>query len=388
MAIELEKNYFKTYKLNNPECLCLNDDITLLNCEEIEEKFIKNKIVNGIIGGPPCIGYSTVGNRKLDDPRNMMIYYFIKWVEYFKPTFYVMENVPGILSMARGEVVEKIKKLYKEIGYTCLIKTLLAAEYGVPQLRKRVFFIGTKNGALKSLKIPKTYKKDSIQKTLFEKDSLPSFLTVRDALSDILDIVPFNENNSEDSDKDYTQPPMTEYQRYLRKESDKLSDHVAPNHSKLVVERISHINQGENHSSLPKKYQLKGGYPNIYGRLHLDNPADTITGNCGCVSAPGRFIHPIQNRAISIREAARLQSFPDNYMFVGSMRDKYKQVGNAVPPLMAYAIAKFIKIDLEFELRQRILNLNLKPIQKKESDDLNLLDYIGFVDKDDNSKND
>jgi DNA (cytosine-5)-methyltransferase 1 len=110
-----------------------------------------------------------------------------------------------------------------------------------------------------------------------------------------------------------------------------------------VEKRISHIAQGMNHSSLPKEFQLKGGYPNIYGRLHLDSPADTITGNCGCVSAPGRFIHPTHNRAISIREAARLQSFPDRYKFYGTMRDKYKQVGNAVPPLMAYAVAKSIK---------------------------------------------
>jgi len=110
-----------------------------------------------------------------------------------------------------------------------------------------------------------------------------------------------------------------------------------------VRNRISHIKPGFNHSSLPKEYQLKGGYPNIYGRLNLNTPADTITGNCGCVSAPGRFIHPTQDRAISVREAARLQSFPDKYRFCGNMRDKYKQIGNAVPPLLAYALAKSIK---------------------------------------------
>ncbi|MHA2288928.1 MAG: DNA cytosine methyltransferase, partial [Promethearchaeota archaeon] len=133
------------------------------------------------------------------------------------------------------------------------------------------------------------------------------------------------------------------YQEFLRKKTDKFCDHIAPNHSQKVIERISHIKQGENHASLPKEYQLKGGYSNIYGRLDLKKPADTITGNCGCVSAPGRFIHPTQNRAISVREAARLQSFPDNYRFFGSMRDRYKQIGNAVPPLLAKAIAEAIK---------------------------------------------
>ncbi|MHA1488836.1 MAG: DNA cytosine methyltransferase [Promethearchaeota archaeon] len=347
LAIEIEKSYYKTYKFNNPETLCLNEDITKLNCEEISTKFIKSKKIEGIIGGPPCMGFSTVGKRKINDPRNTLIFYFIQWVKFFEPKFFVMENVPGILSMAKGEVVKKIVNLYKDIGYQCKMEILLAADYGVPQLRKRVFFIGTKNNSIKSLKIQKTHVKDVKQKSLFEKDSLLPYLTVRDAISDILDIQPFIEGYSDDLINIYSQGPLTNYQEYLRKGSNKLYDHFAPNHSEIVIERISHIGQGENHASLPKKYQLKGGYPNIYGRLHLNKPADTITGNCGCVSAPGRFIHPVQNRAISVREAARLQSFPDRYMFLGNMKDKYKQVGNAVPPLMSLAIAKAVK-DIDF----------------------------------------
>ncbi|MHA1439242.1 MAG: DNA cytosine methyltransferase [Promethearchaeota archaeon] len=342
-AVELEKNYCKTYIFNNPRSICLNTDITNLNCENIANKYVKNKKIRGIIGGPPCMGFSTVGNRKLNDPRNMLVYCFIKWVNYFKPDFFVMENVPGILSMAKGQIVEKIIKLFKKINYSCILKVLLAADYGVPQIRQRVFFIGTQNQSFSSLKIQKTHKKDNKQKNLLNKDKLPSFLTVKEAFSDILEITPFTKEYSDDLFKEYKQSPKTQYQEYLRKDSEGLFDHFAPNHSKLVKERISHIKQGENHSSLPRKYQLKGGYPNIYGRLHLEKPADTITGNCGCVSAPGRFIHPTQDRAISVREAARLQSFPDNYRFFGNMKDKYKQVGNAVPPLMAYAVAMAIK---------------------------------------------
>jgi DNA (cytosine-5)-methyltransferase 1 len=179
-------------------------------------------------------------------------------------------------------------------------------------------------------------------KSNLEKKGLPSYLTVQDALSDILKIKPLTKQRVENSTIKYNGPPLTQYQEYLRENSEELYDHFAPNHSEVVRKRMSHIAQGMNHSSLPKEFQLKGGYPNIYGRLRLDSPADTITGNCGCVSAPGRFIHPTQNRAISIREASRLQSFPDRYKFCGTMRDKYKQVGNAVPPLMAYAVAKSI----------------------------------------------
>ena len=223
------------------------------------------------------------------------------------------------------------------------MEILLAADYGVPQLRQRVFFVGTQDKSVYSLKIQKTNKNNITLKSDLEKNTLPSYLTVQDALSDILMINPLTKQRVENSVINYNGPPLTHYQEYLRENSDELCDHFAPNHGEIVEKRISHIAQGMNHSSLPKEFQLKGGYPNIYGRLHLDSPADTITGNCGCVSAPGRFIHPIQNRAISIREAARLQSFPDRYKFYGTMRDKYKQVGNAVPPLMAYAVAKSIK---------------------------------------------
>ncbi len=342
LAIELEENYYRAYKGNHPETLSLNKDITDLDCKDISNKYLKNKEIEGIIGGPPCIGFSTVGNRRPDDPRNMLIFYFIQWIEHFKPKFFVMENVPGILSMGNGKVVEKVFNLYKEIGYACKMETLLAAGYGVPQLRQRVFFIGTQGNSVSSLKIQKTNENNSEEKSDLGNNALPSYLTVQDAISDILSIEPFTKKRTDDMIKKYSHQPKTQYQKYLRKSSTGLYDHFAPNHSELVMKRISHINQGMNHSSLPKEYQLKGGYPNIYGRLHLNKPADTITGNCGCVSAPGRFIHPTQNRAISIREAARLQSFPDNYRFCGSMRDKYKQVGNAVPPLMAYAVAKSI----------------------------------------------
>jgi len=342
LAIELQENYYNAYKLNHPETLCLNRDITELDCGKISNKFVKNIEISGIIGGPPCMGFSTVGNRRPDDPRNTLIFYFIKWVDYFKPKFFVMENVPGILSMGKGHVVKKVIEMYNEIGYSCKMEVLLAADYGVPQLRRRVFFIGSPIDSALSLNIQKPNRRGSNQKDSFEKEVLPSYLTVKDAISDILDIKPFIKKRTENLVKEYSHPPKTQFQEYLRKESDKLYDHFAPNHNELVMKRISHINQGKNHSSLPKEYQLKGGYPNIYGRLDLNKPADTITGNCGCVSAPGRFIHPTQDRAISIREAARLQSYPDNYRFYGSMRDKYKQVGNAVPPLMAYAVAKSI----------------------------------------------
>ncbi len=343
LSIELEPTYFNSYQYNHPNTTCLNQDITTLDCSEVQEVHIKNQEVNGIIGGPPCIGFSTVGNRRPDDPRNTLIFYFIKWVEHFQPDFFVMENVRGILSMGKGKVVDKVKQMYRDIGYSCKMNTLLAADYSVPQLRERVFFVGSKNGVIDNFKLKKVRQADTKQRKLLDDDILPSYLTVNDAIGDVLDIEPFIQDYDDEKVRNYTKPPQNEYQKYLRKDSEGLHDHFAPNHSKEVIERISHIKQGKNHASLPKKYQLKGGYPNIYGRLNLNRPADTITGNCGCVSAPGRFIHPTKHRAISVREAARLQSFPDHYRFFGSMKDRYKQIGNAIPPLLAFALAKAIK---------------------------------------------
>ena len=327
LSVELEKVYCETYKHNNPGSTCLNEDITQINCEEVAKKHLHNKEIDGIIGGPPCQGYSSVGNRDINDPRNMLIFYFIQWVEFFQPEFFVMENVPGILSMDKGGIVKKIKLMYKDIDYSCQIEKVRALDHGIPQKRKRVFFIG--------------FRGNSKHVDLQKKNGSNTHL-VKDALSDILDIPPYRKKCRDEMTLDYISPPITNYQRYLRKNSRKLSNHIAPNHGKVVRERISHIKPGENHAYLPEKYQLKSGYPNIYGRLHLDKPAGTITGNCGCISAPGRFIHPIQDRAISVREAARLQSFPDNYVFKGSLNQKYKQVGNAVPPLMALSLAKSI----------------------------------------------
>jgi len=198
LAIELEENYYRAYEGNHPETLSLNKDITDLNCKDISDKYLKNKEIEGIIGGPPCMGFSTVGNRRPDDPRNMLIFYFIQWIEYFKPKFFVMENVPGILSMGKGKVVEKVINLYKEIGYACKMETLLAADYGVPQLRQRVFFIGTQSESRYPLKIQKTNRNNSEEKSELRKDALPSYLTVQDAISDILSIEPFTKKRTDD----------------------------------------------------------------------------------------------------------------------------------------------------------------------------------------------
>jgi DNA (cytosine-5)-methyltransferase 1 len=227
--------------------------------------------------------------------------------------------------MQGGKVKETIKEEFEKLGYKVKIQILHAEEFGVPQKRRRTFFVGHLFD--KEFEFP-----------LAELDGQNKpFRTVWDAIGDLPNI------NAGEENKIYSEEPKNDFQVYLRNGQKEILYHSSPNHSELMIERMKNIKEGQNHSNLPQHLKLNSGYPNIYGRLISNEPADTITGNCGCISAPGRFIHPFKHRAITVREASRLQSFRDSKNFVGNQSSKYKQVGNAVPPLLAKALALKIK---------------------------------------------
>ena len=335
---DIDKNMIASFKLNHPEAKSISGDISKIDVDELLNSIGKTKEeIVLVIGGPPCQGFSTVGDRKEDDPRNRLFYEFIRLVREIKPKMFVMENVTGILTMKKGEVKKTIKKEFEALGYKVNIKILNAEDYGVPQKRRRVFFVGNLFG--KDFDFPKPTHgnaQKSGQKVLVDLKLKP-FNTVWGAIGDLPDLE-FGEEI-----KNYNKEPQTEFQKFLRNGETELRDHKAPNHSKIIIERMKHIGQGQNHSNLPESLKLSSGYSNIYGRLIAKEPSDTITGNCGCISAPGRFIHPFKSRAITVREGARLQSFRDSKKFLGSQNIKYKQVGNAVSPLLAKALAIKIK---------------------------------------------
>lgn len=323
---DVDKNMIASFKLNHPNARAIAEDIAQIDVDKLLSEIGKTKEdIDLVIGGPPCQGFSTVGNRKEDDPRNRLFYEFVRFVREIKPKMFVMENVPGLMTMKKGEVREIIRKEFENLGYKVNIEILKSEDFGVPQKRRRVFFVGNQFG--KNFKFPEP-EFDGITK---------NFRTVWEAISDL----PSLEVNKESNE--YKNEPENEFQRFLRNGQLKLEEHKSPNHSEMMIERMKHIKQGQNHSHLPQYLKLNSGYPNIYGRLIADVPSDTITGNCGCISAPGRFIHPFDNRAISVREGARLQSFRDSKKFVGPQNSKYKQVGNAVPPLLARALALKVK---------------------------------------------
>lgn len=338
LGVDKEEEFIKAYQESHSETETAVEDLAEKPVEEIiEEKDIDPDTIDLVIGGPPCQGFSTVGDREEGDDRNKLVRRFAEALDKLEPDFFLMENVPGLESMTDehgNTVISELQKLFKKHGFETDYRILKASNYGVPQKRKRMFIVGSRNN-LEEFKWP--------EKTHTEGESLKihsgeaeEALSVQDAIGDLPNLEAGEEKT------EYTEEPSNSYQRDLRQGSGKVSNHKTPDHSETVLERLRNIPQGGNHGNLPDDLQLNSGYGNIYGRLELDKPADTITGNFGCVSAPGRFIHPEDDRALTVREGARLQSFPDSYRFYGSQSKQYKQVGNAVPPLLAEKIAEKI----------------------------------------------
>lgn len=338
---DVDKDMIESFKLNHPTAKAISEDINKISANELlENTGVLKDNISVVIGGPPCQGFSTVGDRKQDDPRNKLFYQFVRIVKEVNPKVFVMENVTGLLTMENGKVKDVIKNEFENLGYDVKYSILKAEDYGVPQKRRRVFFVGHKiNNKTFEFPLPTHGESNSTgQLTLSSiNNNLKPVLTVWDAIGDLPEI-----NCGESKDK-YDNEPKNDFQRFLRNGQSTLIDHKAPNHTEIMIKRMEKIKQGQNHSNLPQELKLNSGYPNIYGRLIANEPADTITGNCGCISAPGRFIHPFKHRALTVREAARLQSFRDSKKFEGSQMKKYKQVGNAVPPLLAKALAIEIK---------------------------------------------
>jgi DNA (cytosine-5)-methyltransferase 1 len=269
-----------------------------------------------VIGGPPCKGFSTVGKRDRNDPRNRLVEEFADVVEMLAPQGFLIENVLGLRDM---KFVGEVVKRFQQLGYGVTPAILKAAEYGVPQLRRRVIFVGTRRGL--------AFKKPAPIR------SSATFTTVGDAIFDLPELLPGEMATA------YTRPPVTAFQRAIREGSDSLQGHEASNHPPSLVRAISFIPDGGNRLSIPPEYQPRSGFHNSYSRLSSTLPAVAVTQNMGKPSAT-RCIHPRQHRGLTAREGARLQTFPDWFHFQGGMVSQREQIANAVPPVLAETIAR------------------------------------------------
>ncbi len=312
IAIDHWEDALVTYKRNRPDANVLCADLLTLKPEDVEAN-IKTRSVDVIIGGPPCQGFSIAGKRIVDDERNKLYKSFVAMVAHFKPRAFVMENVPNILSIGGGQVKEAIFKDFEGLGYNVQCKVLLASDYGVPQNRRRAVFVGLKEGEF-DFKIPVVDKK----------------VTCEEALSDLAEAT-IPEGSA------YDGVALSPYQELMRQNSKGVYNHEATSHSPQTVDIIRQVPDGGNYKNLPIALQQVRKVHIAWTRLNSKAPSITIdTGH-------RHHFHYKWNRVPTVRESARIQSFPDSFVFACSKTSQYKQVGNAVPPLMAESIAKQLK---------------------------------------------
>lgn len=366
-AVEIDEWASQTLAHNHPDTTVICRDIALLSDEEIAAAGSGCEIV---IGGPPCQGYSVANRNAGDpkDPRNSLFREFIRAVRIVRPKAVLLENVPGLLKRKAqsGEpVIDIIVSELRALGYWVEFRVIEAQSFGVPQIRPRLFVAAYRREPNQAFPLP-THR-DVRGKDLFgtENEQLP-FLNVWDAISDLPDI----EARQGAEMMSYPGAAQNEYQELLRAGSTAVFNNVAMNHSQRMVERFSHVGWGESGADAPLEHRARqrGDYTKLSGkeysqnnrRMHPDRPCHTVPA-----SFYANFIHPFKNRNFTPREGARIQSFPDWYRFSGKptvvstkllSREgregelhlcQYNQIGNAVPPLLAYALAKHIMNEIE-----------------------------------------
>jgi len=323
LGIDNDEAALKTFELNHKGSKIICGDITNLTINDIN-KAIGYTGIDVIVGGPPCQGMSLSGPRKFDDPRNRLYLSYIRLVKEIKPKVFIIENVPGLVGLFGGAIKDNILKTFRDFGYQIDYKVLSSADYGVPQSRKRVVFVGYKSGKYEFPDI------DNIQ------------ISCIDALSDL---PPLTDTTGE-PEMQYHTSPQSNYQRLMRMRSLSVRNHIAAKHSSNVQKTISMIPPGGNYKSLPAGYKSTRNFHVAWTRFPENKPAPTIdTGH-------RHHFHYKYDRVPTVRECARLQSFPDDFIFIGNKTQQFRQVGNAVPPLLAERLAEKVKKLLNDEVKK------------------------------------
>jgi DNA (cytosine-5)-methyltransferase 1 len=344
-GIDINTAACETAKANNPLGCYINNSIS--NVEPVAfSETIGTDSVDVIVGGPPCQGFSSIRPNRgslLNDERNELYRDYISYMEFFRPKVFLMENVVGLISHSKGRLLEEVLAGFERIGYDVNWKVLNSANYGVPQKRERLFVLGRERtmNSIEPLLFPKPSHwfegkvigtKHKSNYIVNKTEGLPA-VTFDEATSDLPSI------RSGESAKHYKTPPTNKYQSLIgQRSSDVLTLHNAANHSDKMLEVIRH--SGSSIASIPNGL-ITSGFSSCYSRLEGDKPSTTITVKFTSPSS-SKCIHPYDDRAITPREAARVQSFEDSYIFCGSKTDIANQLGNAVPPLLGLAFGKVI----------------------------------------------
>ena len=316
LAVEKDVAAAKTFSRNHPNTLILCKDISEIKPKDyiFEKPFI-------VFGGPPCQGFSlsNTKTRTSDNDNNKLFYEFVRFVEELQPEWFLFENVEGITTFNKGATVRTIKDCFEDLGYQTSEQVLYASDYGVPQHRNRFFMVGNRLGKQFEFPQKKEYK-----------------VTVEDAICDLPEL----ENGDSFNELPYKKElnKASQYANLMRSNSDVSKQNLVSKNMEYVIQRYKHIKQGQNWRAIP--VELMSNYSNInnchsgiYKRLDASVPSVVISNY-----RKNMLIHPFQDRGLSVREAARLQSFPDNFVFEGTLMHVQQQIGNAVPPLLAQAI--------------------------------------------------
>jgi DNA (cytosine-5)-methyltransferase 1 len=319
LAIDTWTDAIATYNHNHSSKAGEVMDIHDLDEAKIGQLLADGPIA-GVIGGPPCQGFSTVGTRDVHDERNHLYLQYHRVVERIRPKFFVIENVQGMLTLAGGAFRDDVVERFSSLGYTVSYSILNAKDFGIPQHRKRVFFVGVLEGLFK-----------------FPDGSGIPNVTTKEALSDL---PPLNIEHEKIHSFEYPTPPLSTYQSYIRGSAKAISEHLITMHTEQTKSIVAMIPDGGKIRDLPKEYWEVRKYNKAFQRMASNGVSITVdTGH-------RNFFHYEQNRIPTVRENARLQSFKDDWIPLGSKTSQYKQIGNAVPPLLAEYLAKSIKNSL------------------------------------------
>lgn len=348
-AADFDANCVATYSKNHPESTVVQMDIAKLKSESIREA-ANGKEIDLLAGGPSCQGYSTHGKRNADDPRNFLFQHFIRIASELRPKWLLIENVQGLLTYEKGYFKHLILRELQSLGYRADARLLCAADYGVPQLRRRIFFLATRTDS--PIRFPEPTHTGMLSETpglLPKAGELSPYVTVGEAIGDL----PLLNGQLRQLEWDYVAPPENDYQKYARQYNPTLTMHQANGVSEQAKGVARFIGEGQGLRAVPVEHlpprfrkmrrisngELRRDCTTLYYRLDRSKPGYTITCYFRNV-ASGPFMHPLEDRSLSYREAARIMSFQDRYKFEGT--GIARQIGNAVPPLLGRAIGQVI----------------------------------------------
>ncbi|MCC8015001.1 MAG: DNA cytosine methyltransferase [Eubacterium sp.] len=324
VGVDNDQAALNTFAKNHNGAATLNADLSKKETFDEIKKIADGRKIDVIIAGPPCQGFSLTGPRNFDDERNKLYLAVIEMVKQYTPKGFIIENVPGMATLYGGQIKNEILRRLRELGYNIDCKVLCAADYGVPQLRKRLIFMGVR----KDIGTPH-YPTPEFNES--------NYRTCKEAISDL----PPRINEIGKEVDVYSAKPKTEYQKMMRGNCNVLYNHVATKHMQFVIDTIALVPEGGNYKDLPPGWGESRKFHEAWTRYDGNRPSKTIdTGH-------RNHFHYKYNRVPTIRENARLQSFPDDFVFTGTKTQQNRQVGNAVPPLLGYALGKELKKIIE-----------------------------------------